>query len=463
MSAQGKTRQASRLGQGQRLKCALLVGVFFAGLLVTRPHLCAAQAGTHWSFTFGSGAAPAGAVRISSDTTYSSARGYGIDASLAPQTQFSQSAHALCSDRPFFFSATAPEGNYDVAITVGGGAAASTTTVKVESRRLLIDEVSTAPREFATRRFAVNVRSPEIATGRTVQLKGAENTSLDWDDKLTFELNGEHPCVSAVDVARNETAVTVYLAGDSTVVDQMKEPWAAWGQMLPAFFGPGVAIANHAESGESLKSFIRERRLDKILSTIRAGDYLFIQFAHNDQKQAPRYASTYVEAESTYKAYLNVFIEEARLRGATPVLVTSMNRRSFRPDGHIQNTLEGYPDAMRELAQAGAVPLIDLNAMSKTLYEALGPEGTLKAFVHFPANTFSGQPEELKDDTHFTNYGAYELAQCVVEGIEQVHLPLTKFLSKHPDFDPAHPDPVTDFKLPASPYSETVSATGKTQ
>lgn len=367
----------------------------------------------------------------------------------------------MCSDRPFFFSVQAPEGNYDVAITLGGDPAPSTTTVKVESRRLVIKELSTGPGVSTTQRFTVNMRSSQIATGGTVQLKGAENSSLDWDDKLTFEFNDAHPCVSAISIERNDDAVTVYLAGDSTVVDQMYEPWAAWGQMLPAFFGPGISIANHAESGESLKSFIRERRLDKILSTIKPGDYLFIQFAHNDQKQGPPHASTYVEAATTYKAYLNVFVQEARLRGAIPVLVTSMNRRSFGSDGLIQNTLEDYPEAMRQYAREMGVPLIDLNAMSKTLYEALGQDGTLKAFVHFPANTFPGQTTELKDDTHFTNYGAYELAQCIIEGIEQNHLPLTKFLREHPSFDPAHPDPIAGFKLPLSPFTKSESPTGK--
>jgi lysophospholipase L1-like esterase len=106
---------------------------------------------------------------------------------------------------------------------------------------------------------------------------------LDWDAKLTLEFNGDHPSFRELRIEPiHET--TIYLAGDSTVVDQDVEPWAAWGQMLPRFFRPGVVVANHAESGETTRSFVTEQRLAKVMSLIQPGDYLFIQFAHNDQK-----------------------------------------------------------------------------------------------------------------------------------------------------------------------------------
>jgi lysophospholipase L1-like esterase len=250
----------------------------------------------------------------------------------------------------------------------------------------------------------------------------------------------------------------VYLAGDSTVVDQTDEPWTAWGQMLPRFFKPGVAISNQAESGETLKAFIAERRLAKILSTMKPGDYLFIQFTHNDQKPGP----DHVDAATDYKSYLRLYINEARLRGATPVLVTSMNRRSFGPDGKIVNTMGDYPDSMRQLARDENVPLIDLNAMSKAFYEAMGPDNSTRAFVHYPAGTFPGQTAELKDDTHFNSYGAYELAKCIVEGIKSDQLGIAKFLiGDTPPFDPAHPDPVALWNLPPTPFSTPAAPAGK--
>jgi len=281
-----------------------------------------------------------------------------------------------------------------------------------------------------------------------VHLKKDEENDFDWDHRLTFEFNDTHPCISSLEIKRNERAVTVYVAGDSTVTDQRREPWAAWGQMLPRFFGPGMAIANHAESGESLKSFIGENRLAKILETIKAGDYLFVQFAHNDQKPGP----SHVDAFTSYKEYLQRYIREATKHGAIPVLVTSMHRRRFDAQGKIINTLEDYPEAMRQTAKEQNIAVIDLNSMSKTLFEALGPAGTLKAFVHFPAHTFPGQDEELKDDTHFNDYGAYELARCMIEGIKQRNPGLSRYLRDDSlRFDPAHPDPVSEWKLPQSP------------
>jgi hypothetical protein len=129
-----------------------------------------------------------------------------------------------------------------------------------------------------------------------------------------------------------------------------------------------------------------------------------------------------------------------------------MNRRTFDDTGKIRNSLDGYPDATREVAAQQKVALIDLNAMSKTLFDVMGPEGTLKAFMHFPANSFPGQTAAISDDTHFNGYGAYELARCIVHGIREAKLPLTKFLDPAiPDFNPAHPDSQPDFHLPFTP------------
>ena len=139
-----------------------------------------------------------------------------------------------------------------------------------------------------------------------------------------------------------------------------------------------------------------------------------------------------------------------------------MNRRIFDADGKIKQTLGDYPQATRDVAAEQHVALIDLNALSKTLFEALGPEGTLKAFVHYPANTFPDQPEELKDDTHFNSYGAYELARAIVQDIRDQHLPLEQFLRPNiPAFSPAHPDPISTFTLPPSPSASAATPYGR--
>jgi lysophospholipase L1-like esterase len=311
--------------------------------------------------------------------------------------------------------------------------------------------VRTALGEIVTRNFTINVRTPLLKSGGQVKLKADEQGHFDWDNVLTLEFGDAHPCVRTLEITPADNAITVYIAGDSTVTDQSKEPYAAWGQMLPRFFQAGVAIANHAESGESLKEFIGEKRLAKIMETIQPGDYLFVQFTHNDQKPGPNH----VDAFTDYKSYLKLYINEARLRGAIPVLVTSMLRRNFGDDGKIVNTLEDFPDAMRQTAKEENVPLIDLNLMSKAFYEAMGPDRSVRAFVHYPAGTYPGQTVELKDDTHFNAYGAYELAKCIVEGIKANKLGIAKYLVERlPAFDPAHPDSLDTWNFPASPLMQ---------
>jgi lysophospholipase L1-like esterase len=426
-----------------------------------------APAPMSYNFSFGSQTAVPGATQVLATTVHSDNQEYGfepgaeitcVDRSASANAQ-SDAPRGFCtSDKPFFFSVNVPEGDYDVTFTLGDPQGESVTTVKAESRRLLLEAVHTAAGEIVTRTFTVNVHYPEIAGGGAVSLKQREVGTMDWDHKLTFEFSNKRPCISAITITKVDRAITVYLAGDSTVVDQTEEPWTAWGQMLPRFFKPGVSISNQAESGETLKAFISENRLAKILSTMKPGDYLFIQFTHNDQKPGP----DHVDAATDYKSYLRLYINEARLRGATPVLVTAMNRRSFGPDGKIVNTLGDYPDAMRQLAGEENVPLIDLNAMSKVFYEAMGPDESTKAFVQYPANTFPGQTMELKDNTHFNSYGAYELAKCIVEGIKADDLGIAKYLlGDTPPFDPAHPDPVALWNLPPTPFSTPPPPAGK--
>jgi len=211
-------------------------------------------------------------------------------------------------------------------------------------------------------------------------------------------------------------------------------------------------VANYAESGETLLAFERENRLKKIWSMAKPGDYLFIEFTHNDQKPG----GNHLEPYTTFKDKLKEWITEARKRKLTPVLVTSTNRRNFDADGHIVNTLLEYPEAMRQTAKEQNVASIDLTAMSKTLYEALGEKDSMKALVHYPANTFPNQTKELQDNTHFSPYGAYELAECVVSSINSQKLPLAKYIRKEvKKFDPAKPLPPAQFYWPASSFTNT--------
>lgn len=389
-----------------------------------------------------------GYLPVLPSTLFTPQLGYGFD--------FGSSARApVTGSGPFYFSVKLPEGNYNVTVTLGDQKEASVTTIKAECRRLMVEKCTTAPGKFATRTFTVHLRDSIIhepvapyPAGTPVRLKGREYAFLHWDDKLTLEFSNTAPKVCTIEIEPAGPMPTVFLAGNSTVVDQAEEPWAAWGQMIPAFFKPAkIAIANYAESGETLKAFAGERRLAKIWSMARPGDYLFIEFAHNDQKAG----SNHLDPFTTYKEELALYIAGARNRGLIPVLVTSMHRRNFDPEGHVVNTLGEYPAAMRQTGKELNVAVIDLNAMSKQLYEAWGPERSIHAFVHYPAHTFPGQEQELKDDTHFNSYGAYELAKCMVKGIRESVPGLATYLSAGlPAFDPAQPDPMESWALPMS-------------
>lgn len=418
---------------------ALAVAIIAVASLASGQAACRARAEEpRFRFDFGPGKVEPGYLQVLPSTAYGKERGYGFDLGSIVSGVDRGGSDALrgdfcTSDKPFFFSVDLPEGNYNVTVVLGDREGESATTVKAESRRLMLERVQTRRGEFASRTFTVDIRNSRIGAAGRVKLKSREQGVLHWDDKLTLEFNDSRPCVCAIEITRADDAVTVYLAGDSTVTDQTREPWNSWGQMLPRFFKPGVAVANHAESGESLRSFRAENRLEKVLSTIKAGDYLFIQFGHNDQKER----GEGVGAFTTYKGSLKYFIGETRKKGAIPVLITPMNRRSFDAGGKVTNSLGDYPDAVRQAARDENTPLIDLNAMSKPLYEALGPKDSRKAFV---------------DNTHHNNYGSYELARCVVEGIKANNLGLARLLvDDMPPFDPGHPDPIDRVNIPASP------------
>jgi len=370
--------------------------------------------------------------QLTPDDVFTPARGYGFDLVTHPSSGTPQ---------PYYFSVAVREGNYRVTVTFGDAQAPSEDTLRAESRQLLLEHLATPPGAFVTRSFVVNVRTPGIPPppknapgGTEVRLNPGETGLLRWDDKLTLEFDGAAPRVRSV---RIEPAAvpTIFLTGDSTVTDQRSEPYASWGQMLPRFFKPDIAIANYAESGETLKSFLTELRLDKALSEIQSGDWVFIQFGHNDEK--PQWPQTYVAAGTTYRSYLRTYIAEVRRLGANPVLVTSPQRRVFDEQGHIPNSHAAYPDAVRAVGAEEGVPVIDLGAMSTAFYEALGAERAPLAFA-----------DNGREITHHDDYGAYELARCVVRAIQNLSLPLADHLAPGISrFDPSSPDPPESFSL----------------
>src|SRR3989440_6911372 len=403
-----------------------------------------------YRFDFGPGRVASGYTQILPTTIYSKELGYGFEPGAAVSCVERGGKDALrgdfcTSDKPFYFSVALPEGNYNVTVTLGDASGESATTIKAELRRLMLEEVRTTKGRFATRTFTVNTRTPQIAGDGEVKLKDREKTTeiWAWDEKLTLEFNNTSPKVCALEITP-ASIPTIFLLGDSTVCDQPREPYNSWGQMLTRFFKPGVSVANHAESGESLRSSLGAKRLDKVLSLMKPGDYLFIQYGHNDEKEK----GEGVGAFTTYKAALKKFVASARASGGIPVLITPMQQRTFDKDGHVTNSHGDYPEAVRQVAKEENVPLIDLHAMSTLFYEALGTEKSSLAFKE-------------GDATHHSDYGSYELAKCIVEGIKANKLDIVKYLvTDLPAFDPRHPDAFESFQVPVSPLVTDIKPLG---
>jgi lysophospholipase L1-like esterase len=375
----------------------------------------AADSGEPLRFDFGKGG------NAGNRPPYDTAVGFGFEPAVAAQ-----------SER---FSIKAPEGNYRVTVKTRSARGSRVAVIRAEQRRLVAR--GTVPDSGRDLSFVVNVRTPDLpvlpegASGGTrVALKPREIGSLNWDDKLTLEFGPDSRAVASLEV-EPVTVPTLYLAGDSTVTDQPVAPNASWGQFITRWFDDSMAVANHAESGESLKSFVTELRLAKLLSTLHDGDWVMIQFGHNDQKT--QWPQTYADAATTYRSWLRTYIAEIRRRGATPMLVTSPERRNFDTEGHIRPTLAEYAAAMRAVAAEEKVALLDLNALSVRVYEALGPSLAPRAFA-----------DSGNDQTHHNEYGATLLAHCVIEALRGADPALTAGLEKHiardaGSFDADHP------------------------
>lgn len=219
--------------------------------------------------------------------------------------------------------------------------------------------------------------------------------------------------------------VTIFMIGDSTMADKdtVGNPERGWGQALPYFVDPACAVVeNHAKNGRSTKSFIDEGRWDSVMTKLKSGDYLFIQFGHNDEKiNKP---AVYADPHGAYRTNLIRFVEESRSRGAIPVLMTSIVRRHFDEQGILIDTHGEYPGVVRELAVELDVPFVDMEVCSRKLIQQLGPEVSKEMFVWFPAGAYPRFPAGKKDDTHLNEYGASVIAELAVKELRKLSLPV---------------------------------------
>ncbi|HVS51952.1 MAG TPA: rhamnogalacturonan acetylesterase [Opitutaceae bacterium] len=411
--------------------------------------LSAAPAST-FKFQFGADQAAPGYTLVPPSAVYAKETGYGFEpgaalTAVARANSDPLRAGAVASAKPFAFSVAVPEGNYRVTVTLGDPTQETVATVKSERRRLMLERVQAAAGQFVTRSFLVNVRTPKIPTGGAVDLNDREQdkatgaiTTLNWDDKLTIGFSNTHPALAALAIEKVDDAITFFILGDSTVTDQ--GGGGSWGQMAPRWFGPGVVVANHAESGETLKGFLMHRRWDKVVDSIKRGDYVLIEFGTNDSKNSgPQnmyagqdFSVTYAEPNTTYRELLRRFASDVRAKGGNPIIVSPSARRG---ETAAPGSLSPWAEAAMATAKEIGAPAIDLNAMGMQLNAALGADAD----------------KQFADRTHHSEYGAYLQAKCIVLGIKQANLPLAKYIvDDFGRFDPQHPEPtLAQFSLPS--------------
>lgn len=222
--------------------------------------------------------------------------------------------------------------------------------------------------------------------------------------------------------------VTVWIIGDSTAssYESGLSPRTGWGQVFGEFFESDVIVRNEAVSGRSTKSFIDEGRFRRITSEMKSGDYLLIQFGHNDEKnQDPkRYADP-----QAYGANLSFFAKRARSLGVHPVILTPIERRSFH-NGVLQETHGAYPEAARKAAADTDTLCIDINEKSRKLFSSLGEDGTKKLFLILDKGVSPNYPDGIIDNTHLQTEGALTMGKLVIEGLREKSVPLADFVKK---------------------------------
>jgi len=231
--------------------------------------------------------------------------------------------------------------------------------------------------------------------------------------------------------AAQQKPITIYLAGDSTMAQKLpaKRPETGWGEMLSKFFQEGtVIIDNRAQNGRSTRTFISEGRWQTIVDALKPGDYVFIQFGHNDEskEKVDRYTPP-----ADYRNNLIKFVSEVRAKKATPVLLTPVRRRRFDKDGRLQDTHGEYPDIVRSVATEYRVVLIDMHRGSGAVLDQYGVEGSRKLFLQLKPGENSNYPDGIEDNTHFNPLGAEVMAGLAADGIRRNVVGLAKLLKPH--------------------------------
>jgi lysophospholipase L1-like esterase len=225
--------------------------------------------------------------------------------------------------------------------------------------------------------------------------------------------------------------IKIYLIGDSTMCPYEPEraPITGWGMPFANFFDSTVTIDNRGKGGRSTRTFLSENRWAPIADSLQEGDYVLIQFGHNDEAKEEKYKDRYTPVPD-YKTNLIKFITETRAKKATPVLITPVTRMRFDKDGKMMETHVEYTGAMYEVAKEYNVQLIDLDKKSRDLLNQFGPENAKLLFMQLAPGETPAYPDGQKDNTHFNDYGARRIAELVLEGVKELHLGLADRIVK---------------------------------
>ena len=389
---------------------AASAAIALAGLPPVHADTALPPVGSGFKFDFGPGATADGYTRVEAGTQYSATGKFGFSDTSVTSGTDRGTEDALRSDfvqaQGSSFLVDLPNGDYTVKLIAGD--AVEATNIAITAEKMAKVQLTDKPAsQYLEMEFPISL----------------------VDGQLNLDFSGAAANInSLVIAARAPRAATtdpaVYLTGDSTVqtYDPGFVPQAGWGQMIDRYFDSAVTFRNHAIGGRSSKNFISQGRLDEVLRVINPGDYLMVQFGHNDATVGvdDRYASP-----ADYKEYLRTYVHGARQRGAIPILVTPVGRRDYdEATGKFRVSFPEYVAKMQELAAEENVAVVDLSASSRAYYDAIGPEDTKSVFLHVDAGVYPNRPTGTVDNTHFQEYGAIQIARLVAGGVKQLNVPL---------------------------------------
>ncbi|MEN8905482.1 MAG: rhamnogalacturonan acetylesterase [Clostridiales bacterium] len=352
-------------------------------------------------FDFGPGEVEPGYTQITADTVYNEDSGYGfLDTSVITEEirdDLTNLTNDFCTGGDFAFDVDIPKGSYEIIVYSGDSETKSLTSTRAYAEGLL----------------------QMVGIGERVGKVGKESYPLNLNDnKMNLRFTGWPGYLNGLEIIKQpeswlDKRPTIFIASDSTVQSYKSYayPQMGWGQVLAKYLTDDVLIDNHAIGGRSTKSYLEEGSLDTVMSRAEAGDYLLIQFGHND---ASSVESRHTDPYDDFKTNLYEFIDIARDSGVTPILITPVGRRSYNSNGLFKNDFSDYCTAIKQVSEEKDVQIIDLMSKSINYYNSVGIEETKDIFLWLEAGEYENFPNGISDNTHFQEYGANEIVKILV-------------------------------------------------